>query len=96
MCALKVSLSTAKGKGMPAPDRLSPAERGIRILRLAAALSVIIALVAVIMIVKGGFPGKSQGLIIAAVALGACALIGMAVLTLPYIYRRKDQNDPRP
>jgi len=92
MCALKVSLSTAKGKRMPANDRLPSAERGFRILRLAAALSVIIALVAVVTVVKGDFAGKSQALIIAAIALGACALIGMAVLTLPYAFRRKDRK----
>jgi len=83
-------------EAMPAPDRLPSAERGIRILRLTAALSVIIAVVAVVTIVKGDLAGKSQALIVAAIALGACALVGMAVLTLPYAYRRKDQNDPRP
>jgi membrane protein YdbS with pleckstrin-like domain len=92
MCALKVSLSTAKGKGMPARDRLPSAERGVRLLRLTAALSVIVALVAVVTILKDDFAGKSQSLIVAAIALGAFALVGMAVLTLPYAYRRKDRK----
>lgn len=80
---------------MPLPDRLS-AERGVRILRLVASMSVITALVAVAAIANGDFAGKTHWLIGAAIALGACALIGMAALTLPYIYRRKDHNDPRP
>ena len=55
-----------------------------------AALSVIIALVAVVTILKGDQPGKGNTLIIIAIALGACALVGMAVLALPHAYRRKD------
>jgi len=75
---------------MPAPDRLPSAERGIRILRLVAALSVITALVAVVTILKGDQAGKGDTLIIVAIALGACALVGMAVLAFPHAYRRKD------
>ena len=75
---------------MPAPDRLPSAERGIRILRLAAALSVIVAVIAVVAILKGDDAGKSNTLIIVAIALGACALVGMAILALPHAYRRKD------
>ena len=77
---------------MPARERLSSAERYVRLLRLAAALSVIVALVAVVTVVKGDLAGKSQALIVAAVAIGACALVGMAVLTLPYAFRRKDRK----
>ena len=77
---------------MPANDRLPSAERGFRILRLAAALSVIVAMVAVVTVVKGDLAGKSQALIAAAVVLGASALVGMAVLTLTYAYRRKDRK----
>ena len=75
---------------MPAPDRLPSAERGIRILRLVAALSVITAVVAVITILKGDQAGRSNTLIIIAIALGACAMVGMAVIALPHAYRRKD------
>jgi len=57
-----------------------------------AALSVIIALVAIVTVVNGGLSAKSQTLIVAAIALGACALAGMAVLTLPYVHRRKDRK----
>jgi hypothetical protein len=96
MCALKVSLSTAKVKRMPAPDRLPPAERGIRLLRLVAGLSVLTAMIAVVTIVRGDAAGKSHILIVAAIVLGAGALLGMAIVTLSHAYRRKDQNEPRP
>ena len=61
-------------------------------LRLMAALSVIVALVAVATVVRGDVAGKGQALIVAAMALGACALLGMAALALPYAYRRKDRK----
>ena len=96
MCALKVALSTGKGKVMPAPDHLPAAERHIRILRLIAALSVAVALVVVAAIYIGGLAEAGQRLIFVAVALGASALVGMSLIALPYAIRRKDRNDPRP
>ena len=93
MCALKVALSTGKGKVMPAPDHRPAAERHIRMI---AALSVAVALVAVAAISKGGLAEAGQRLIIVAVALGASALVGMSLIALPYAIRRKDRNDPRP
>ena len=81
---------------MPAPSRLPSAKSGIRMLRLAAAMSVVVALVAVVAIMKGDPAGKSHSLIVAAIALGAFALFGMAIVTLPYIHRQKDKNDSRP
>lgn len=77
---------------MPAPDRLPSAERGIRILRLMAALSVILALIAVVTVVRGEPASKSNALIIVAIALGGCALVGMAILTLSHTYRRKERK----
>ena len=80
---------------MAAPPRLTPTERAIRVLRLMAAGSVVIALVALISIAKGGLGPDGQKLIIVAVALGACALVGMATVAFPFAYRQKDKNDPR-
>ena len=80
---------------MTARDRLSSTERSVRLLRLAAALAVIVAVIALVAIVRGDLAGKIQALIIVAVALGACALIGMALLTLFYVHGQKDKNDPR-
>ncbi len=77
---------------MPPPDQLPSAERSVRILRLAAAMSVLLALIALVAIVKGDLAGKGHALIVAAIALGACALVGMAILTLPYALRRKDRK----
>jgi hypothetical protein len=93
MCALKVSLSTAKGKRMPGQVRL-PAT--IRVLRLAAAMSLVIALAAIATIVNGDSPAKSRVLVAAAIGLGSLALMGMALIALPHVRRKKEQNDPRP
>ncbi len=81
---------------MTVRDRLSSTERSVRLLRLAAALSVITAVIALVAIAKGDLAGKSHALIVAAVALGAIALIGMAMLTLRHVHGQKDKNDPRP
>jgi peptidoglycan/LPS O-acetylase OafA/YrhL len=81
---------------MSDPDRLPAAERHVRILRLIAALSVAVALIAVAAIAKGGLAPGGQRLVIVAIALGACALVGMSVIALPYALRQKDKNDPRP
>ena len=81
---------------MPAPDPLPPAERYVRVLRLLAGLSLAVALVAVGAIAKGGLGEVGQKLIIMAIALGASALVGMAVIALPYTHSQKDKNDPRP
>ncbi len=67
----------------------------MRLFKLAAALSVLVALIAVIAVARGGPAWKSHLLILAAVALGGCALIGTAAMTLPYIYKQKDKHDPR-
>ena len=65
-------------------------------MRLAAALSVLIALVALAAVARGDVAGRSHALIVVAVLLGGCALIGMAMMMLPYFHRQKDPNDPRP
>ena len=80
---------------MPTSHRLRSAETTVRLVRLAAAMSVVIALVAVVTILKGDLEGRSTALIAVAITLGVCALAGMAVLAWPYIHRRKDKNDPR-
>jgi hypothetical protein len=92
MCALKVSLSTAKGKCMPVSGRLSQLTR---LLRLMAAVSLIIALAGVFTILNGESAARSQALIAAAIVLGSLALLGSALLALPFAHRKKDKNDPR-
>ena len=77
---------------MPAEGRLLAP---MRILRLAAALSLIVALAAIATIVNGDAPAKSRALVAVAVLLGAVALLGMAGLALPYVRRKKDPDDPR-
>ncbi|MDP9421944.1 MAG: hypothetical protein M3Q19_03775 [Pseudomonadota bacterium] len=53
----------------------------------------IIAMVAVVALVKGGSADRSQALIAVAIMFGAGALLGMALLAWPH--RQKDKNDPR-
>jgi hypothetical protein len=90
MCALKVSLSTAKGKRMPAQGRLAAVAR---LLRLLAAASLIVALAAIATIVNGDGAAKSRALILLSIMLGSLVLLGTALLAHAYI--RKDPNDPR-
>ena len=68
----------------------------MRVLRVAAAMSLIVALAAVATIVNGDSPARSRALIAAAIMLGALALLGMALLALAYARRKKVQNDTRP
>ena len=77
---------------MPASGRLSAL---VRALRLMAALSLVVALAADAAIVNGGTQAKCQALVAAAIILGCFALLGLALLALSYIPRKKDQNDPR-
>ena len=60
-----------------------------------AALSLIIALAAVATIVNGGSAANSQALVILAIGLGFCALLGMALSAVATIRRKKGCNDPR-
>ena len=67
----------------------------LRVLRLMAALSLIIALAAVATIVNGDPASKSQALVVIAIGLGSCALLGMALVAVTTIRRKKGWNDPR-
>ena len=77
---------------MPAISRLPTL---VRVLRLAAALSLIVALAAIATIVDGDSPAKSRALVAAAITLGSLALLGLALAALPHVRRKKDLNDPR-
>lgn len=78
---------------MPVPVRLAAY---IRVLRLMGALALLVGLVAVAAIVKGGPADRSLSLIALAIVLGMTALLGMALIALPLIPRKKETNDPRP
>ena len=78
---------------MPVPVRLAPY---IRALRLMGALALLVGLAAVVTIVKGDPAARSLALIAVAIALGMTALLGMALVALPLILRKKETNDPRP
>lgn len=65
----------------------------LRLLRLAAALSLIIALAAVATILNGDPVPGSQALVVVAIGLGSSALLGMALTALHYTRRKKEWND---
>ena len=67
----------------------------LRVLRVMAVMSLVIALAAVATIVNGDSLAKSRGLVAAAIVLGSCALLGMALMARPFVRRKKEQNDPR-
>jgi len=78
---------------MPVQGRLPTP---MRILRLVAAMSLIVAVAAVATIVNGDPPARSRTLVAAAITLGFLALLGMALLIFAYARRKKVKNDPRP
>jgi hypothetical protein len=61
----------------------------LRVLRILAALSLITAVAAVATIVNGNSAAKGETLVVVAIGLGSCALLGMALAALPYFRRRK-------
>ena len=77
---------------MPAQGRLPSL---FRLLRLMAGLSLLIALAAVATIVNGDSAAKSQVLVVVAISLSSCALLGMALAAVATIRRKKDWNDSR-
>jgi hypothetical protein len=108
MCALKVSLSTVKGKLMEAPDpelTVRPArQRLVRAMRLGAVLAVIMALTAIVLVLRGQDEAKAEWLIAIALGTGLAIMAGMAIVGLPHLrgrsealpYNKKDKNDSRP
>ena len=77
---------------MPVQGRLPSL---FRLLRLMAALSLLIALAAVATIVNGDSAARSQVLVVLAIGLGSCALLGMALVAVATIRRKKGWNDTR-
>jgi hypothetical protein len=112
MCALKLSLSTAKGKRMPAPDPVPPLVRlrrqFLRMMRWGVLFSLTIAAIAVLLVAHGDETIHIHMLIATALGVGLSVLLGVALMTLVFLssrmgqdvdaadHRQKDENDPRP
>jgi hypothetical protein len=92
MCALKVALSTAKGKRMASSDpvsHLGPLKRKfVRIMRWTALFSVAIATIAVVLVAQGDTEIRVHMLIATALGVGLSVLLGIALMTLVFLSNR--------
>jgi cation transporter-like permease len=111
MCALKLSLSTAKGKRMPVPDPVPPLgplkQQFLKIMRWAALFSLTIAALAVVVVARGDETIHIHMLIATALGVGLSVLLGVALMTLVFLsnragidadaagHQQKDKNDDR-
>lgn len=112
MCALKVSLSTAKWKRMPRSDSVSPLgplkRQFVRIMRWAALFSVAVAVVAVVLVAQGDSEVRVHMLIATALGVGLSVMLGIALMVLVFLsnrmgqdqhaaeHRQREEHDPRP
>jgi hypothetical protein len=111
MCALKLSLSTAKGKRMPVPDPVAPLgplkRQFLRIMRWGALFSLAIAGIAVLLVARGDEAIHIHMLIATALGVGLSVLLGIALMTLVFLsnragidsdaagHQQKDKHDNR-
>jgi hypothetical protein len=111
MCALKLSLSTAKGKRMPVPDPtppLGPLKRQfLKLMRWGALFSFVIAAMAVLLVAQGDPAIHIHMLIATELAGRRSVLLGIALMSLVFLssrahdadaadHQQKDENDTRP
>jgi hypothetical protein len=112
MCALKLSLSTAKGKRMPAPDPIPPLgplkRQFFKLMRWGALFSLAIAAIAVLLVAQGDETIHIHMLIATALGVGLSVMLGIALMSLVFLssrmgqdanaadHQQKDKNDPRP
>jgi hypothetical protein len=111
MCALKVSLSTAKCMRMPSPDPVSPLGplkvQFLKIMRWATLFSIAIAAVAVALVAQGDSEIRVHMLVATALGVGLSVLLGIALMTLVFLsnrmgqdadaadHKQKDKDEPR-
>jgi hypothetical protein len=111
MCALKLSLSTAKGKRMPVPDPIPPLgplkRQFLKIMRWGALFSLVVAGIAVLLVARGDQTTHIHMLIATALGVGLSVLLGIALMTLVFLsnrmgqdaeaadHQQKDKNDDR-
>jgi uncharacterized membrane protein YjjP (DUF1212 family) len=109
MCALKLSLSTAKGKRMhdPTPPLGQLKRQFLKLMRWGALFSFVIAAIAVLLVAQGDPTIHIHMLIATALGVGLSVLLGIALMTLVFLssrahdadaadHQQKDENDPRP
>ncbi|QDP19645.1 hypothetical protein [Sphingomonas xanthus] len=81
---------------MPEPDpvpRLRPLKlRFLKIMRLGAAFSIVIATIAVVLVARGETEQKVHMLIATALGVGLSVLLGIALMTLIFLSNRMGQD----
>jgi len=111
MCALKLSLSTAKGKRMATHDHTPPLgqlkRQFLKLMRWGALFSFVIAAMAVLLVAQGDPTIHTHMLIATALGVGLTVLLGIALMALVFLssrvghdadaadHKQKDENDPR-
>ena len=78
---------------MPAPGRLAFLGKSVRILRFLSVVAIIVAVAAVLSVLKGGSQDRGEALIAAAIFFSVIALLGLGLAAWPYI--KKEKNDSR-
>src|SRR5438552_16339637 len=90
LVTLIVPLRAAKGKSMPEPDpvpspRHSTMRRFWRIFRLLAVLSIVVAAIAVVLVMRGEEQVHVQMIVATALGIGLTVLLGTALMTLVFL-----------
>jgi hypothetical protein len=96
MCALKVSLSIAKGKRMPVPDPtppLGPLKRQfLKLMRWGALFSLAVAGLAMVLVAQGDETIHIHMLIATGLGVGLSVLLGIALMSLVFLSSRMGQD----
>ena len=78
---------------MPAPPRSASTEFAVRTFRFLGALAALLALFAVVALMNGDSSDRNRDLVALSILMGAGALVGLPLLIIAHIHRRKDKHD---
>ncbi len=78
---------------MPAPSRSASTEFAVRTFRFLGAMAALLALFAVVAMMSGDSNDRNRDLVALSILLGAGALLGLPLLIIAHVHRRKDRHD---
>lgn len=78
---------------MPAPPRSASTVFAVRTFRFLGALAALLALFAVVTVMNGDPNDRVRDLVALSILIGAGALVGLPLLIIAHIHRRKDKHD---